>query len=50
MLAAFLAWRMAFPVTKQPQVEQIMARAFAAQLKSVRTADKADTRVPPMRY
>jgi hypothetical protein len=50
VLAAFLAWRMAFPVTKQANVEQIMGRAFAAQLKSVRTADKHDTRVPPMRY
>lgn len=49
ILAAFLAWRMALPLTKSVQIEQVMAQAFAAQLKAVRTADKLDTRVPPRR-
>lgn len=50
VFAAFLAWRMALPVTQSPQIEQVMKQAFAAQLKAVRTADKLDTTVPPIRY
>ena len=50
VLAAFLAWRLALPARQPPQIEQLLSRAFSAQLKSVRTADKHDTRVPPMRY
>lgn len=49
VLSALLAWRLALPLTKQPQIAQMMAQAFAAQLKAVRTSDKLDTRVPPKR-